>query len=349
MGKKGLNIYHRKDGRWEGRYKCGCSFDGKPKYRSIYAKSYHEVKEKLLKHQSQTYGSRSKAVCSLTVQNISAEWLKAKRLRLKASTYANYEFKLSKYILPVFGNLKIHELTPGLVHDFMQQKLTEGLSGKYVSDIIVLLKSITKYASKLYQCLNPIEDVELPKKEKHEMKLYSQQESAVLKSELLHNMNLSKLGILICLFTGIRIGELCALQWSDIDFQNHTLTITKTCQRSVSSVWSWRSIRVVTRAITQKKSSTSQTDVTPTSTSSPMAAWTMVSRSYRTRCPLHSTKASAGRTSCISVYISDTVLTRQAPVGFISMSTVTVWVILTTSRKKPSHGFCTSWNSIGRK
>ena len=48
MGKKGLNIYHRKDGRWEGRYKDGFQSNGMPKYRSIYAKTYAEVKEKLI-------------------------------------------------------------------------------------------------------------------------------------------------------------------------------------------------------------------------------------------------------------------------------------------------------------
>lgn len=73
MGKKGLNIYHRKDGRWEGRYKDGFKADGKPKYRSVYAKSYGEVKEVLIHIQNTEM--KPKSTCPLTVQQIFTEWI----------------------------------------------------------------------------------------------------------------------------------------------------------------------------------------------------------------------------------------------------------------------------------
>ena len=65
MGKRGLNIYHRKDGRWEGRYKDGFHDDGKPKYRSVYAMSYSEVKEKLLTIRAAE--EKPTSVCSLKI------------------------------------------------------------------------------------------------------------------------------------------------------------------------------------------------------------------------------------------------------------------------------------------
>ena len=144
MGKKGLNIYHRKDGRWEGRYKDGFKADGKPKYRSIYAKSYSAVKEILIRVRNAE--SKPKSICPLTVQQIFTEWLSIKQLKIKESTIANYEFKFRKHLFPVFGNLKISDISAKMVYDFIHEKLHDGLSGKYIADMIILLKSIAKYA-----------------------------------------------------------------------------------------------------------------------------------------------------------------------------------------------------------
>lgn len=229
MGKKGLNIYHRKDGRWEGRYRDGFQEDGKPKYRSVYAKTYSEVKEKLITIHATA--EKPMSVCSLTVNQIIIEWLNMKKLKVKESTISNYAFKANKHLLNFFGAMKLSELSPKTVYDFIQNKLNDGLSAKYISDMIVILKSIAKYAAKIYHCSNPISDVELPKVKKPEMKLYSKEEQSILKSTLLHNSNLTNMGILLCLYTGIRIGELCALKWDDIDFHERTIRITKTCQR----------------------------------------------------------------------------------------------------------------------
>lgn len=229
MGKKGLNIYHRKDGRWEGRYKDGIQSNGMPKYRSIYAKTYAEVKEKLIAVKAMTVKPLS--VCGLTVERIFTEWLAVKRLKVKESTIENYTFKANKHLLSSLGKVKLSDLSPNMVYDFIQSKLEDGLSAKYVSDMVVMLKSIVKYAAKVYRCSNPIADVELPRVEKPEMHLFSKEQQKILKAALLANLNLAKLGILLCLFTGIRIGELCALQWNDIDLIGRTISITKTCQR----------------------------------------------------------------------------------------------------------------------
>lgn len=229
MGKKGLNIYHRKDGRWEGRYRNGFRDDGKPKYCSVYAKTYSEIKEKLIAIRAAA--EKPMSVCSLTVERIFTEWLNMKKLKVKESTIANYVFKANKHLLCTFGAMKLSELSAKSVYDFIQCKLNDGLSAKYVSDMIVMLKSLARYAAKAYHCFNPIADVELPKVGKTEMKLYSKEQKNILKSALLQNANLTKMGILLCLYTGIRIGELCALKWSDLNFQERTVSITKTCQR----------------------------------------------------------------------------------------------------------------------
>lgn len=229
MSRKGLNIYHRKDGRYEGRYADGYLDCGKTKYRSIYGRTYSEVKEKLLKIKAKVVVPKNDS--GLTVKKLFDEWLCAKRTQTKASTYANYAFKVQKHLLPAFGELKIEMLTPNRVYDFIMKKQNDGLSNKYISDLLIVLKSMTKYASKIYCCVNAISDVELPKKEKHELDLYTKEEQNRLKSALLNNMDRSKLAIMLSLFTGIRIGELCGLKWSDIDFRNKTIRIGRSVQR----------------------------------------------------------------------------------------------------------------------
>ncbi|MDE6834961.1 MAG: site-specific integrase [Ruminococcus sp.] len=229
MAKKGINIYKRSDGRWEGRYKNGFRDDGKPKYRSVYAKTYSEVKEKLFKLKATE--QENITPCSLTVEILLNEWLNMKKLSVKESTIANYVFKINRHLKPFFSGLKFSLLSPKIVYDFIAEKKSEGLSAKYISDMIVILKSMAKYTAKTYHCTNEIADIEMPKTTKKELKLYSKDEQKILKSALMKEINPTKLGILLCLFSGIRIGELCALKWSDIDLNNSLLHITKTCQR----------------------------------------------------------------------------------------------------------------------
>lgn len=229
MSKRGLNIYHRKDGRWEGRYTDGFRQDGKRRYRSVYAKTYNKVKEILLN--VQTSHPAAAPECNMTVKVLFTEWLNFKSINVKESTISNYRFKINKHLLGAFGNLKFSAMSPKIVYDFIAEKKSEGLSAKYISDIIIILKSMAKYTAKTYHCANEIADIVLPKVCKKELHLYSPNEQKILKSALLEDINSSKLGILLCLYTGIRIGELCALKWEDIDLKNSLLCVSKTCQR----------------------------------------------------------------------------------------------------------------------
>lgn len=104
MARRGENIYKRKDGRWEGRYKVGYKDSGKVKYRSVYGRSYAEVKETLSTLKKSMYFPHDK--CHFTVKELFAEWMSAVRLRVKSSTYANYQMKIDKHILPVFGGMR---------------------------------------------------------------------------------------------------------------------------------------------------------------------------------------------------------------------------------------------------
>ncbi len=229
MPRKGENIYKRKDGRWEGRYKVGYNDSGTAKYRSVYAKTYQEVKTKLTALKATPVPTNSSG--KLTVKELFEEWLSAVRLKVKESTYANYRMKADKHILPEFGGLRYEQLTVQMLHSFIDSKLNRGLSAKYISDIVIVFKSMAKYISRVHGFRNPLADVILPKVTKTEMNLFSDVQQKQLCSYLLKNRNNTSIGILLSLYTGLRIGEICGLKWSDIDFEKSILTVRRTVQR----------------------------------------------------------------------------------------------------------------------
>lgn len=224
MPRKGENIYKRKDGRWEGRYKVGTS-----KYRSIYGKSYQEVKAKLVRFKVVPVQTISSG--NLTVKTLFEEWLSAVKIRTKESTYANYRMKADKHILPEFGSLRYDTLTVQMIHGFIDNKLKSGLSAKYVCDIIIVFKSMAKYIARVHGFRNILADVILPKVQKKEMNLLTGNQQKQLCNYLLNNFNNTSLCVLMSLYTGLRVGEICGLKWSDIDFEKSILTVRRTVQR----------------------------------------------------------------------------------------------------------------------
>lgn len=229
MARRGENIYKRKDGRWEGRYKCGYNDNGKTKYHSVYGHSYAEVRAKLVPLKASV--TASYAACRLTVKELFSEWLSAVKLRVKTSTFANYLMKVEKHILPVFGGMKYDTLTVQMLNNFIQEKLDFGLSAKYVSDIVIVFKSMSKYSAKIHGFHNILADVELPKVHRSEAVLLTRNQQLHLCRYLQRNPCTTSLCVLLSLYTGLRVGEVCGLMWRDIDFEKSVLAVRRTVQR----------------------------------------------------------------------------------------------------------------------
>jgi len=230
MARKGFNIYKRKDNRWEGRFKRPDT--GKLGY--VYGKTYNEARKKVMDSLKEPIVTRK---CGFTVKELFELWLCRVRHKVKDSSYANYLTKLELHIFPAFGSVNFDALTSKHIDDFVHEKLSNGrigggrLSVKYVSDMVVLFKSLGKFAEREYGCNNPIKNASSPKTRRKELIIPPKNEQKALSDYLLKNPTPRNLGILLCLFTGIRLGELCALRWADIDFSEKTVAINKTVQR----------------------------------------------------------------------------------------------------------------------
>lgn len=234
MAKRGRNIYKRMDGRFEGRVPIGYHDNGKIKYKSVYAKTLSEVKEKMAEVYS-IKQNHSVSAIKLTVQIAAQQWLSSAKLRVKESSYANYENIISKHILPILGGEFMSNLTTSKLNDFIHHKLNHGrlngkggLSPKSVRDIMTVYRSIEAYAAREYGIRET--HFTMPKIEKKQTYVLNAFERKRLENYLIHNQNNTNISVLLCLFTGLRVGELCGLKWGDIDFENGTVSVQRTVQ-----------------------------------------------------------------------------------------------------------------------
>ncbi len=221
--------YKRKDGRWECRIALG-SENGHKKYRSFYGKTKEEAEFKMVSA-CQSAVSDENSVTEMTVKELALEWLMISKNRIKESTEANYRMKIEKHIVPAFGGMNAAMLKAKAVYEFMEEKLRSGLSARYVSDIMVVLKSIFRYAAHEYHINNVIDGIVMPKKSKPEINIMSKEEQNRLSNYISNNRNNSTLGVALSLYTGMRIGEICALRWENIDIEKRVLTVRNTIQR----------------------------------------------------------------------------------------------------------------------
>lgn len=245
MARKGENIYKRKDGRWEGRFIYSYGESGRAKYKYVYSKTYMGVKAKLIqahtlkeheKVPKTMYSTESKYEYWLN------EWLFIKKLKIKESTYIRYRNSIENHIKPYLGKYPINNISTSLMESFISYLATNGkvngnggLSIKSISDILVIIKESFRYAQNHgISTICNFNTITL-KKASHEMRVLSRNEMNKLIEYLLKDTDLYKLGVFICLFTGIRIGELCGLQWKNISIENKTIKIEQTMQRLQSS------------------------------------------------------------------------------------------------------------------
>lgn len=242
MPRHGENIRQRKDGRWEARVIIGKDECNHSVYHSIYGKSYEEVKAKKL--QFIQNGMRTSIDSSTTVdknttfKQLTERWLSSKKLFVKESTYSHYVFLCSHYIIPYLGNYLVKSidcekinmcLTKLQINGKANHK--EGLSSKSIIDIRTIILAVIKYANENHVETHLDGKIFIPSRRKNESPVFTHSEQDLLEKYLITHLTTYTMGIILDLYTGIRIGELCALKWKNIDFDGWLIYISKTLQR----------------------------------------------------------------------------------------------------------------------
>ena len=230
MPKTGENIYKRKDGRWEGRFISGRKPDGRAKYTYAYGRTRKETKEKLEKRKM-TIAAQPTGSCRMTVKELFSWYLE--KIEVKPSTRARYDFVIENHILPHLGSVFIASLTAMQLSAFLNQKLKNGrlhgggLSAKSVRDIGVLIKAALRAAVAEYHFPCDALNAKLPKAKQRKIEPFSSWELDRLGKALSPSANHKDVGILLSVNGGLRLGEVCALRVSDIDFQSGTVSIVR--------------------------------------------------------------------------------------------------------------------------
>lgn len=241
MSRTGENIYKRKDGRWEGRYIKGRSPD-KTYYGYIYGRTYRDVKQRLTTLKAgqevrQSFALAKRGGDEPTFSQLVEEWLGQSQGNWKESTLVKYQNMLDAYLIPEFGSTPLYMIDRNMVSHYAERMLAfggkqkTGLSAKTVSDSLSLLKNILNYAQDGGM---KVKDITFPRTFRSHpkpLRVFRESEHQVLCRYLKGHMCFSNLGILLCLFTGLRVGELCALRWGDISLSDRTLHVHQTMQR----------------------------------------------------------------------------------------------------------------------
>nr|DAF12823.1 MAG TPA: Integrase [Caudoviricetes sp.] len=162
-------------------------------------------------------------------EQLLTDWLKSQKIYLKYSTYTNYCNITHNQIIPNLGNYEVDQLNNDILQEFILNRLKKGrcdgkggISQKYAQDIITVLKLT----------LGKEVEIQLPYSPPKEVEIFEKSDQVALINSLQSNICHKNFGILLTIHTGLRIGELCALRWSDINFDTQLLHINKTMIRT---------------------------------------------------------------------------------------------------------------------
>lgn len=234
MSRHGENIRKRKDGRWEGRY---CIYEpqrGRKVVRSVYARTYAEVKEKLLSAKIAAESKRENfpPEKQMEFHEIAQEWLDIIIKTRKYATYVKYRSVYEKYIK---DNLYIHpracfgkiDFTESFCNGDKENPISESVK----KSIVCVLNQIFSYAESHYHTEHFHYSYQKQNDTSKPIKVLNQIEQAKLLRCLYQETDICKVGILLCISTGLRLGEICSLKWADVDLKGKVLYVNTTVQR----------------------------------------------------------------------------------------------------------------------
>lgn len=241
MARIGNNIYFRQStGKWEGRFIRGRQANGRLSYGYVSGETEMEctIKRDLAAKAYEETRRQAQMGSKIIFSAIAAQWLDSESRTKKDSTICKYRNNLTLHLIPRFGCRILAEIRREEVMDYIAELRTKGkhngdmMSPNTVKGIVSVLRGVMAYGESQYHLptadlgrlfIGTAQDISL--------RLLTEHEEAVLLEYILSNLDNEKMGILLVLYTGLRLGELCALRWGDIDFRERTLAVHATMKR----------------------------------------------------------------------------------------------------------------------
>jgi integrase len=240
MAKRGLNIHKRKDGRWEGRYKKCRNSKGAIIYGYVYGKTYTEVKEKLFT--ASIYGENKPDDCSqkhsFYFRDVLNLWMEHNNIKHKGATIAKYQFMIDKHILPELGDVLLSQINATMINKYLAEKLENGrldnkggLSVSYVRTISIVINSVIQFAVNEDLCQEFKSRINKPSINKSELQILNLEDQKKLELFASKSIDTTCIGVMLSLNAGMRLGEVCALTWDDVDLKNKIIYVRHTVSR----------------------------------------------------------------------------------------------------------------------
>lgn len=240
MARTGNNIYFcRSKGKWEGRFVRGRNADGKLCYGYVSGDTEAEctakrdLAAKVFAEEQRQAGMNNRFL----FEAVAAEWLASEGRMKKDSTVCKYRNNLNIHLNPRFGDRIFSEIRREEVAKYAMELRDKDSNGRAMSvntvkGILSVLRAVVAYGKLQYHL--PAEDFTglfIGTAEDVPCRLLTENEEAILLEYILSEPDSEKMGILLVLYTGLRLGELCALRWGDIDIREKTLTVHSTMKR----------------------------------------------------------------------------------------------------------------------
>ena len=171
-------------------------------------------------------------------EDVLYQWLNNSKISLKGGSITKYQYLIEAHIIPSLGEMPMSDISSKVVNSFLLEKLEEGrlhkkgsLSPSYVRSMMLIISAAHQLGEAEKLCPSFTSPIYKPVSQRKELKILSLEQQLSLEKLLYENLNLTALGILITLYEGLRIGEICALSWDDIDLTEKIIRVYHTISR----------------------------------------------------------------------------------------------------------------------
>jgi len=226
-------IYQRSNGLWVCEITLGYDKDGKRQKKTVSSMDLEKLKKKINDLKYLNDRNMVKEPSKYTVSEWVAFWLDTyKKPAIKATTYDMYYGALKRYIEPNIGHYKLDNLNPVIIQKFINDlaekslNKSTGLSQSSLKKVLITLSQAYDKAISLNMLYdNPCKNISMPRKEKRRALAFTDDEQKRFIANCTGNTVFENMFV-FAFYTGLRLGELQALTWDDIN-EDQTITVSK--------------------------------------------------------------------------------------------------------------------------